>query len=141
MQPVARMAAHRERSDARELGQARKRLAEMEQKLEELQNYRDEYARRFEMMGSSGLQAPQVRDYRTFLSRLSEAIVAQENAIARVIAEIDEQHRTWINSRSRAQALGKVVERYQRQEQDVERRREQHECDEHATRKTDRRNG
>lgn len=139
MQPVARIAEHRERSDARELGQARRRLADMQQKLQELQIYRDEYARRFEAMGNSGLQAPQLCDYRTFLSRLSEAIVQQETAIARAIKVIDEQRQNWIQSRSRAQALDKVVKRYQRQEQAVERRREQHECDEHTTRKVDRR--
>ena len=139
MQPVARIAEHHERYNARELGRARKRLMEMQQKLEELQSYREEYARRFENMGNGGLRTPQICDYRAFLSRLSEAIVQQESAIARVVTEIDEQRQTWMQSRGRAQALDKVLERYQRQAQEVERRREQHECDEHVTRNVDRR--
>lgn len=135
MQPVAKIAEHRERCDAREFGEARRQLAEMQHKLEELKNYRKEYAHRFETMGTDGLQAAQLCDYRTFLSRLSEAITQQENAIARFVTEMDECRETWLQSRSRAQALDKVVQRYQRQEQDAEQRREQREADEHATRK------
>ena len=139
MQPVVRMAEDRERNDAREFGQRQRHLADMQQKLAELQMYRDEYARRFEAAGSCGLHAMQLRDYRMFLDRLSEAIAQQKVAIARACQEVDKHRQDWLQSRRRVQALDKVVERYQRQEHDIERRREQNECDEHSVQSLHRR--
>ena len=139
MQPVVRMAEDRERKDARKFGQRQRHLADMQRKLAELQHYRDEYAKRFEAAGSCGLHAMQLRDYRMFLDRLSEAIAQQNAAIARACQEVDKHRQDWLHSRRRVQVLDKVVERYQQQEQDIERRREQNECDEHSVQSARRR--
>ena len=139
MQPVVKLAEDRERNDAREFGQSERRLAHMQQKLVELQQYRDEYARRFEAAGSCGLNAMQLRDYRIFLDRLSAAIAQQAVAIAHARQDLAKQRHDWLLSRRRVEALDKVIERYQRQEQDVERRLEQNECDEHSAQSARRR--
>ncbi len=137
LRPIARLAADRERQAARELAATLRELDARLQRLHELGAYREEYAQRFQAASARGLDAGRLRDFRSFLARLDEAIVQQEQLVAAARREWEDCTVRWQGTRSRTRMLDKVMERLRREEERVARRREQSESDEHAQRGTE----
>lgn len=127
MQPVVDVAARREREAASQLGEGQARRQQAEQRLQDLIAYRDEYSRQFDAAGS--VNAVRLRDYRIFLDRLNQAIEQQRGLCARAAADCEALRLRWLEVHGRAQALDKVVSRYQAEERDCDARREQQESD------------
>ncbi len=134
MTPVVKVAENREQVAARILGEAQQRLSLQERRLDELVSYRDQYAEQFQQSSGMGMGAARLQDYRVFLARLHAAIEQQQRVIAHCRQDCERQRRNWMSTRTRTQALGKVVERYQREERRADERREQHDTDERAQR-------
>lgn len=134
MKPVVKVAEGREQAAARVMGEAQRRLSEQEQKLEELISYRAQYTEQFQISGGAGLGAARLQDYRVFLSRLNQAIEQQHQRIEHCQQDCERQRSHWMATRTRSQALDKVVERYQREERRADDRREQRDSDEHGQR-------
>ncbi len=134
MDPVVQVAESRERDAARQLGEWQGRLAQHEARLAELLSYRDDYARQFESTGGNGLGAQRLQDYRAFLERLNSAVRQQEDVLAHTRGEIARLRSRWLDKRTHAKALDKVVERYREDERRAAERREQNESDERANR-------
>ncbi len=130
MQPVVDVTVQREREAAKRLGEAQQRVQAAEQRLDELVRYRDEYTQQFANGGS--LTAARLRDYRVFLDRLNQAVEQQRTLLARAQQEAETHRQRWLDSRTRVQALGKVVERYRDQERSQHERRLQKESDQHT---------
>ena len=134
MNPVVKVAESREQAAARILGEAQQQLTRQEQRLDELMAYRDQYSQQFQQSSGMGMGVARLQDYRVFLARLNEAIEQQKQVIVRCRQDCERQRCHWLSSRTRTQALGKVVERYQREERRAVERREQHDSDERAQR-------
>ena len=132
MQPVVRVADQRERQAAVEMAEFRRFLDAQQAKLDELNNYRNDYARHFEQAGRGGMDAARMADYRRILARLNDAIVYQEQRLASLYNEYEQVRRRWTDTRTRAAALDKVMERYREEERREGDRREQGESDERA---------
>lgn len=134
MIPVVKVAENREQAAARSLGEVQQRLAAQQCKLEELVTYRDQYSSEFQQRSGQGMGVARLQDYRVFLARLNEAIQQQQQVVERCQQDCERQRRYWMSTRTRTQALGKVVDRYHREEQHLLERREQHASDERAQR-------
>ncbi len=134
MKPVVKVAEGREQAAARVMGEAQRQLQAQEDKLQELITYRAQYTEQFQVSGGAGLGAARLQDYRVFLSRLNQAIEQQHVRIAQCQQDCERQRSNWMATRTRSQALDKVVERYQREERRADDRREQNETDERAQR-------
>ena len=134
MQPVQRVAHGREQEAMNKLGQSQQYLDAQMARLDELRNYREQYARDFAATGEGGLNATRVREFRAFLGRLGEAIRQQEALIDRYRAQHEVNRRQWIESRGHSQAIDKVVDRYREQERREQERREQRELDDRSQR-------
>ncbi len=132
MKPVKEVAEHREQDAARALGREQDRLAAERGKLQQLIAYRDEYALSFESRGGKGVNARELQNFRAFLGRLNAAIEQQGKVVAQAEQACEAQRRQWLQRRSRSQALGKVMDRYHRDEARERERREQAASDEHA---------
>lgn len=135
IKPVHRVAENREKDAVRRMGESQQQLAAQQARLEELRAYRDQYARRFTERGGHGLDAMQLQDYRVFLGRLNDAIQHQERVIEQCRSHHDKNQAQWIDTHSHAQAIDKLIQRFRRDEQRIERQREQRALDEHAQRK------
>jgi flagellar FliJ protein len=138
MQPVAKIVHEWADDAARVFSEGRQEVLVKQQQLEELQAYRDEYARRLERSGEDGLSALQARDFSLFLARLNEAIKQQDKALELARTELETMRRIWQEKHSRANAIDKVLNRQQDREQSSRQRREQRESDEftqHALRR------
>jgi flagellar protein FliJ len=134
LRPVQQIAATKERNAARTMGQARQSLAQEEAKLAQLKRYHQEYLDRFQEVASQGMSANQLQEYRAFLSKLDEAIREQQKVVAASMANHSSHKDNWKQKRTRTQALGKVVERYRREERQAADRSEQKENDERNNR-------
>lgn len=130
MQPVVEVTVNREREAARRLGELRQRQQAAEQRLQELIQYREDYARQFAAGGS--LSAARLQDYRVFLGRLNQAVEQQQALVERARQDCVAQQTRWMELHTRVQALGKVVSRYRDSERSDRDRREQKEADQRA---------
>ncbi|MEJ2464704.1 MAG: flagellar export protein FliJ [Candidatus Thiodiazotropha sp.] len=134
LKPVQQVAASKERNAARTMGQARQHLAHEEAKLAQLKQYHQEYLTRFQEVASQGMGANQLQEYRAFLSKLDEAVQQQQKVVNASMANHSTHKDNWKQKRTRTQALGKVVERYRREELKTADRNEQKESDERNNR-------
>lgn len=134
MDPVVKVAENREQAAARLLGEAQQRLQQQERRLGELVEYRDQYSQQFQHSSGQGMGVARLQDYRVFLARLNDAIQQQHIVVERCRQDCERQRGHWMATRTRTQALGKVVERYRREERHAAERREQHDLDERAQR-------
>lgn len=140
MNPVVKVAEHREKDAARLFGQSQQRLEQQRARLSELVGYRDEYHLRFQHTCSQGVDVKQLQEYRLFLVRLNDAIAQQQKVIVQAEREMERCRAGWLRTRTRSQALDKVRARYQDAERQEAERREQAELDERST-QTANRNG
>jgi flagellar FliJ protein len=132
LKPVQRVAETRERTAAKELGDSRRHMRAQEERLDELHRYHREYLERFHVSAQSGMTATQLQEYRAFLTKLERAIREQESVVAESRNQCSQHQENWQQKHVRTQALGKVMERYQREERKQEDVREQKESDERS---------
>ena len=88
----------------------------------------------FASRARDGIGAAGLRDFQTFLARLAEAVRQQSQAVFRARAERDAERQIWQSAAQRAEALGRIVKRWQTEEQRTFDRFEQHESDERSQR-------
>lgn len=128
MKPVAQVAESRQQEAARRMGERQRMLQEQLRRLEELRAYRDEYAARFEDV-SIAMQGLQVREYRLFLYRLGEALDEQQRNVERARLALEQSQTDWTQTRVKRDAVERVIDRFQAEEDREEARREQAEND------------
>jgi flagellar export protein FliJ len=75
-----------------------------------------------------------MRDYQTFIARLSEAVRQQQTAIDQLEAECARARVRWVEAAARKSAVQKAIANARTEDQIVEDRRSQNESDEHAQR-------
>lgn len=135
LQPVARHAASLEQEAALALGASQRELDARRLRLQELLNYRDEYARRMHERGRSGVGAATLQEYRNFLGRITTAIEQQQQLVAAAERECERRRQAWCQRHTRTEALGKVIDAHRSEEHRRDGRKEQKENDERAGRR------
>jgi flagellar FliJ protein len=118
---------------SRAMGEAGRQVADLERKLQQLQTYRDEYTKNSSQSGSS-MDAVKLQNYRSFLDRLGDAMRQQQKLLEHARAEYEKKRADWSEKRVEAESLGRVVERFRKEEQRAVDQREQREGDEAAMR-------
>ena len=132
LQPIVKVSESRGRHAARKLAEAMQRLQEIEGQLKELQRYRDEYEQVFQRDTRHGVGAERLRGYRTFMAQLNQAIGYQQQKVDQAARSCEAARGAWLQTRTRCQALDKVVDNHRRAEREDESRREQRDSDECA---------
>ena len=135
LKPIVKVAESHEKEAARLLGVQQRLLDQHEARLGELLSYRKEYREQFQEVGKEGIKASKMHDYQSFLQRLNFAITQQRQMIEQAILGYEQHKQNWQGKRSRTQALDKTVERFKKQEEKEDDRKEQKELDEHAQRR------
>lgn len=129
MRPIKQIAADHEQDAVKQLGQSQRTLSEAEMKLEQLKNYRAEYARLFQEHGSRGMDGSQLQAYQGFLAQLDTGIRQQTEMIKHVEGECADKRQVWQQRHTRTEVLGKTVERFQKAERKQEDKQQQREMD------------
>ena len=104
-------------------------------KLQMLQQYRDEYADRFRAAAQQGLTQGQWRNYQAFLGRIDEAIQAQKQAVDQQVQRTESGKTHWQQQRMKLKAFDTLSDRHFASETARELKRDQKAQDEVAARR------
>jgi flagellar FliJ protein len=132
-EPIREIASSRAVDLSRAMGEAGRKVADIERQLEQLQSYRDEYVRN-STQSAAAIDAVKLQNYRSFLDRLGEALRQHLKSLEDARAEYETRRAAWSEKRIEAESLGRVVDRFRKEEQHVADRREQREGDDAASR-------
>ena len=132
-EPIQEIASTSAKDLSRAMGEAGRKVADLERQLEQLQSYRDEYVRN-STQSAGAIDAVKLQNYRTFLDRLGEALRQHLKNLDAARAEYEKRRALWSEKRIEAETLGRVVDRFRKEEQHAADRREQREGDDAAMR-------
>ena len=106
-------------------------------KLELLQQYRDEYATRFQQAAKNGISPREWHNYQEFLNRLDEAVDAQRKTVEQQIQNTAVGQMLWQQQRTKLKAFDTLSERHFAKENAKQQKREQKTQDEFSARHRD----
>ena len=114
------------------MGDAARQVAELETQFEQLKSYRDEYVRNASK--ATAIDAVKLQNYRSFLDRLGEAIRQHAIKLQTARSEYERRRQQWSTKRIEAESLGRVIDRFRKEERQISDQREQREGDDAAMR-------
>ena len=132
LKSIAKIAGYRESQAAREVQEAKLVLDERAMRLNQLQEYYREYAKKYENQGQAGFNIQQIQNFRKFLHNLQTVIEQQESLVRIAQRFVDDKTQLWVQARTEVKIYANVITNYQQEEQHREDNREQSASDEHA---------
>ena len=132
-EPIQEIASTEAVDLSRAMGEAGRKVADIESQLGQLKSYRDEYVRN-STQSAAAMDAVKLQNYRSFLDRLGEALRQHMKSLETARAEYERRRALWSEKRVEAESLSRVVDRFRKEEQHVADRREQREGDDAAVR-------
>jgi flagellar export protein FliJ len=124
------LAGDNERKAAQRLAAALQALEAKKQELDQLKNYMDDY----QSSAVAATDTARLENLRLFMSRLSQAIQAQEGSLAAAQARYQAEAERWKALKAQTQALDQLLDKYTREERHEEVQAEQKELDEQVAR-------
>ena len=118
------------------LGHTMRAGAEAEQRLELLEQYREDYLERFSQSKMTGLLAREYLNYQQFLDKLDEALAAQKDMVRQAHERIEEARAAWQQCERKKETYVVLQKRAKIAQEKKENRREQREVDEFNSAKT-----
>jgi flagellar FliJ protein len=119
---------------AKRLGSEIRYSEEQERKLLQLQQYRDDYALRFQERMAEGLNASGYRNFQLFIEKLDLAMTRQRQIIDDATRRVEQARQAWQQCERRRKSYGTLENRARQEEHRKELKRDQKSTDEHATR-------
>ncbi len=132
-EPIREIASISANELSRAMADAGRRVADLERQMDQLKSYRDDYVRN-STEGEGAMDAVKLQNYRSFLDRLGDALRQHSKNLDAARAEYEKRRRQWSEKRIEAESLGRVVDRFLKEEQHAAERREQREGDDAALR-------
>ncbi len=132
-EPIQEIAVLSAKDSSKAMGEAARRVAELERQLEQLKTYRDEYVRN-STQAKGTMDAVKLQNYRSFLDRLGDAMRQHSVKLDSARSEYEERRRHWSEKRIEAESLGRAIERFRKEERHIAEQREQREGDDAAMR-------
>ena len=132
-EPIKDLASNAAKDLSRSMGEAAKRVADLERQFEQLKTFRNEYVAK-STSGGSVMDAVKLQNYRSFVDRLGEAIRQHAIKLDTARAEYERRRQVWSEKRVQAESLGRAIERFRKDELHTAERREQRDGDEAAMR-------
>jgi flagellar FliJ protein len=132
-EPIQEIVSTSAQDLSRAMGEASRRVADLERQLEQLKTYRDDYVSN-STGGSGAMDAVKLQNYRSFIDRLGE--VLRQHLVKLDVARVEYEQRRlqWSEKRIEAESLGRVIDRFRKEEQHAADQREQREGDDAAMR-------
>ncbi len=128
------LARHREQAAGKDLSQSAQACQTAEQRLQQLQDYVQEYRQKFQQVMASGLDARQLSDYQRFLGNLDMALEQQRETLYGKREVRDAHEHKWREAHAEVKALDNLVSKHQALVQKKRDQKEQKEQDDHAAR-------
>ena len=131
IQPIAKHAEQKQEDAARAFAHAQQELAQAENQLQQLANYRDEYGRQLVTLS---MNIEWLRDYQLFIVKINNAMEQAKTEVQNKQRNLEQKKQAWLKTRIRSKALNSVVEKYQHEEFVLQEKRDQKETDVHGAR-------
>ncbi len=128
--------ANNEKKALQELGTTQIKKQELQTQLENLQQYRQEYQDQYQSVGKAGVNISQLLEFRSFISKLDQAIEDQSIAVTDMENEVTLVRKTWEKQHQKTKSLQKVCDSALSEEIKIINKAEQNELDDRACRKT-----
>lgn len=135
LQRVTDIAGRRTDEAAQVLARCLQMLDVARQQLQELEQFRLDYAQAPTAAGQPGMSVAELRNRQQFVARIDQAILQQRHEIEQHARHLAQARAAWIESHSRSAALETVTERYRSREQGSKERAEQAAMDERMQRR------
>jgi flagellar FliJ protein len=120
---------------AKRLGKCMAAAEDAEKKHQLLQQYREDYAARFQQnLTAGGLSAMGYHNYQVFLGKLDLAIESQQAVVREALQRVERERQAWQASERKRMSYGTLVSRAEKAQQLKENKRDQKQMDEHAAR-------
>ena len=132
MAQVARLAKFEELQSARELNAVQTSHEQKRAQLDQLMQFKRDYEETLGKVGGEGMAAKQLQDYRLFLSKLNEAIAAQESEVQSDQESLALVRSQWLTKSQRTEALDHLVDEQVRTQLQAREKAAQRESDENA---------
>lgn len=116
------------------LGIAQKQVLAAKAQVDNLRKYQQEYQDGFSQKSAQGVTPMQVLEFRSFMSKLDQAIEGQENSLTECEVDLRLKRSGWENMHQRTQSLQKVCDSALASEVKLENKLEQLAQDERAGR-------
>lgn len=136
LQPLLDLAQTRTDEAARKLGELIAGERSVEQKLKQLEDYRQEYHERFMQAVRDGIGPEAWRNFTAFIGRLDDAIAMQRSIVEQSRAQTAQGQQSWLDQRNRLKAFDTLSQRHQAGVSRSEAKQEQKLTDEHAARRS-----
>ncbi len=114
---------------------SQQRLQQQIDRLNQLLAYREEYANRH-AEGPVTYGAMQLREFQRFIAQLDDTIEQQREVVRLAEREVEFKRQKWRLTRTRSDAMHKMLDRISEQERKALEQREQKAMDEHALRQS-----
>ena len=132
--PVVDHVEKNERTALQSVAFSQQQLQQQLNRLNQLLEYKQDYAERHSQGVSISYTSVQLQEFNRFLHQLDETIRQQQHVVVMAEREVEIKRQRWKLTRSRSDAIHKVVDRMQMDEQKREQKKEQHFMDELALR-------
>jgi len=120
---------------AKRLGKCMAAAEDAEKKLQLLQQYREDYAARFQQnLTGAGLSAMGYHNYQVFLGKLDLAVESQQHAVRDAHKRVEHERSVWQASERKRMSYGTLQSRADKAQLAKENKRDQKQMDEHAAR-------
>lgn len=136
LQPLLELMRDRADEASRQLGRLIASEQNARSRLELLQQYRAEYAQRFQEAQTQGLSLQAWQNYLDFLGKIDEAIAQQQGHVDHAAQETATGQANWKAQNTRLKAIDTLAIRHQRALSHKELKQEQKQLDEYSSRRS-----
>lgn len=137
---VLAMAEEKEQKDLHTWGQYQQKLVQEKEKMTLLEQYMTEYRSSLTTQQTSMIQGGQIQNTIAFIEQIKEACSHQQSQINLVQQQAEGAQRVYLQARSKAEALRKLIEKLTAQLAAIEEKQDQKLMDEFAARSARSRN-
>lgn len=134
LQPLMKLAQHRNDSATRRLGQLNKQQQSAQEKLETLQQYRKDYQTRLQEATQNGMNPSDLRNFQQFINKLDEAIGQQLKQFEQSKISTQAGRNEFDVTRRKLKSFDTLQQRHIEEQKIVAEKSEQKTLDEHTGR-------
>ncbi len=135
IQTLVEITTKQSKEAAKRLGQATRQSEQAQEKLDLLQQYRQEYLDQLQTQMCVGLSVSGHANFRRFIQGIDRAIAQQDAAVRQSRHLVECERNSWQEQERKRLSYGTLVQRTQQQAQRLANRQDQKQTDERAARR------
>ncbi|MCK4708412.1 MAG: flagellar export protein FliJ [Gammaproteobacteria bacterium] len=116
LQPVVKHVDKNEKSALEAVAFSQQQLQKQRNQLQQLNDYINEYTRQHSVAQSGSFSSIQLQEYNRFFTQLNDTITRQTQVVAMAQREVDMKRQKWKLTRSRSDAMHKIVNKIEASE-------------------------